>query len=157
MSEKEKVEKITSWKQLKERSRIGKVTLKDPTNGKLFELEVQGLSQSIIDNINEKYEAMKPQEITDISKDDRGNKIVIKVTSGPDYDEYQKKVKDIEINRMAELALAFLVVKPEGILSEQIKQLREDLIAGHFVDIIKAGYEMSGFNIDQRVEQGKNS
>jgi hypothetical protein len=151
-----KITEVTNWKQLKEKDKIGKVTLMFP-DGEPMVLKIKGLSQSVIDAINEKYEAMKPAEIYEMKPDRKGDiPKRVPITSGPDYEERQKKIKAIDSMKLAEMALAFLVVKPEGTLEEQIKQLSEDLLAGHFIQIIQAGYEVSGFKFDEKVEQAKN-
>lgn len=150
------VVKITSWKQLKEKKKTGFVKLEFP-NDELIELEIQGLSQSVIDAINDKYDSQKPAQPTKKIANESGTGTkTIQITFGPDYDEWQAKIKTLDSLKMAELALAFLVVKPEGTLEEQIKALREDLLAGHFIQIIKAGYEISGFNIGEKIEEAKN-
>ena len=148
---------ITNWNQLKNKPKIGKVSLQFP-DGDSVDVKIQGLSQSIIDKINEKYDAMKPAQPMKPIKDKNESKPRwIPAVDGSEYEDYQKKIKQLDSLKFAETALAFLIVKPEGTLEEQLKQLSEDLLAGHFIQIIQAGYEVSGFDLDERIKESKNS
>jgi hypothetical protein len=149
---------ITSWQQLKDKKKIGKVFLNFPDEDEPTVVKIQGLNQNVINKINDKYDSMKPSEpITMIRPDKNAKPITVKVTEGKEWEDYQSKLKEIDSNKMAELALAFLVVKPEGTLDEQLKALSEDLLMGHFILIVQAGYEVSGFKLEEKVDQAKNS
>jgi hypothetical protein len=149
--------KITSWKQLKEKKKTGFVELTFPDKS-IVEIEIQGLSQGTIDVINEKYEVKK--ESRPRIQNRVNGKVAGYIDAPEDSDEYlewQKKNQVIDSLKMAELALAFMVVKPDGETFEaQIKELKDELLAGHFIQIIQSGYNVSGFDIGDKIDQAKN-
>ncbi|MFA6712096.1 MAG: hypothetical protein WCS33_05265 [Candidatus Caldatribacteriota bacterium] len=153
---KDKVIKVTSWKQLKEIGSSGQVYLNTPDG--IFEIEIQALSRERIDEINTKYDGYKEKEKKEVPR--YYNKKTGKFeedTEHPDYEKYQERLRAIESLRIAELALAFMVIKPDGeTLEEQIKEMNQ-LGAGHYAKIMEAGLELSGFELDKKVEAAKNS
>jgi hypothetical protein len=160
-----KVEKITSWKQLIEKPKVGSVTLTWP-DGSQGTLEVKGLSNSIIEGINEKWDAKKPsQPSVPTNVPGKGPKLV-PVTDGTEYEKWKAECDAIDNIKVAHTALEFMALKPEpadgltgdDAIKDQIKQLKDNLLIGHFAEIIKAGYMASGINMDfDKVEDAKNS
>jgi len=152
-------QKLTKWEQLKIKSRvIRSVELENLFNddGTPFVIEVQSVSQATLDAINEKYDDMKIPRPQAWIKEAR--KYVDYPEDSKQYLEWQKKNKEIESMRMAELALAFLVEKPSGdTTEEQIKELKNVLRPGDFIKIIQEGYAACGFDLDKAIEEGKNS
>ena len=151
--------KVRSFKDLKDMPRKGFVELTQP-DGEIFEMELQAVDSATLDRINDKYDKSKPKQPVKMMKvAGSATPKPIQITDGVEYDEYNEKMKVNETLRMAELALSFMPesLRPEGSLEEQINELRNVLIAGHFVQIIKRGYEISGFNFEEKVEQAKNS
>lgn len=151
--------RVKSFKDLKNMPRKGYVELIQP-DGEIIEMELQAVDSATLDHINDKYDKSKPKVPVKVMKV-AGSAVPkqVEITEGADYEEYLERLKVNESMRMAELALAFIPenLRPEGTLEEQINELRTVLIAGHFVQIIKRGYEISGFNFDEKVEQAKNS
>lgn len=141
-----KLEKITAWDQLKKQKKTADIEIR-LVDGTEVLIEVKGLSRSEINNIYEKYDSEKrklpkPQEF------DKVLKKYIDSTEGPKYEQHQASMKALDALQSAELALAFLVAKPEGSFEEQVRQLDEDITAGQFSKIIEAGLQVSGFGND---------
>lgn len=155
---KDNVVKVTSWKQLREIGNKGFVYLNTP-NG-VFEVEIQSLSRERIDEINNKYDEYKEDEERKNAPPkyfDKKTREWVDDTESDEYREYSKRLKAIESLRVAELALAFMTIKPDGeTLEEQIKEMNQ-LGAGHYAKIMEAGLELSGFELDKKVEAAKNS
>ncbi|MDP4224821.1 MAG: hypothetical protein Q8910_00425 [Bacteroidota bacterium] len=159
-----KVEKITSWKQLVEKPKVGKVQLQFP-DGSIVELEVKGLQKSILESINEKWDAKKkPQPTNWVKVQGQAQPKHVTLTEGEEYDQWKNDCQAIENLKAAHIALEFLVIKPEpsegltgdDAIVDQIKQLNEGLLIGHFAEIIKAGNAASGFGSEDKVDDAKN-
>lgn len=148
-------EKLTKWEQLKMKSKVVRMVDLD-FGGELFQIQVQSVSQATLDAINEKYDDMKEPRPKEYIKELR--KYVDYPEDSKQYLEWQKKNKEIESMRMAELALAFLVEKPSGnTTQEQIMELKNVLRPGDFIKVIQEGYAACGFDLDKAIEDGKNS
>lgn len=148
-------EKLTKWEQLKMKSKVVRTVDLD-FGGELFQIQVQSVSQATLDAINEKYDDMKEPRPKEYIKELR--KYVDYPEDSKQYLEWQKKNKEIESMRMAELALAFLVEKPSGnTTQEQIMELKNVLRPGDFIKVIQEGYAACGFDLDKAIEDGKNS
>lgn len=148
-------QKLTKWEQLKSKAKvIHKLEL--DFEGEIFPVEVQSVSQATLDAITEKYDDMKKPLPKVFMKDSK--KWVECAEDSAEYIDWKKQDKLIESGKMAELALAFLVEKPDGnSTEEQIKELKEFIRPGDFIQIIQAGYEACGFNLDKAIEDGKKS
>lgn len=150
-----KVVKLTEWGQMKAQKKTGEVII--PGIETDFSVEIQGMSPATIESINEKYEDMKAQ-IPEPQVFVKELKKFIKAESGPEYEKYQKQIRAIENLRMAELALGFLVIKPDGTFEEQVKQLKDDLLFAQLPKIVEGGLKLSGIEVDEKeIEDAKNS
>jgi len=148
-------EKLTKWQQLKMKSKVVQSVDLD-FDGEIFSVEVQSVSQSTLDAINEKYDDKKTARPRQFMKEIK--KYVDFPEDSKEYLDWQKENKVIESLRMAELALAFLVEKPDGdTVEDQIIELRNTLRPGDFVKIIQGGYTACGFDMNEAIEEAKNS
>jgi len=158
----QKVLEITSWKQLKDQITIGSVILEYPDGNKVM-LPIQGLTQAKIDSINDHYDSLKkPQPYKEIKVDGKkGKREKIYFQEGTEEYEVWKRENDaIDSARMAHLAVEFLSeeIRPDGdTIEDKILELKNVLLAGHFFKIVEAGYKISGYDIDSKVEEAKNS
>lgn len=148
-------EKLTKWQQLKIKSKVVQSIDLD-FDGEVFPIDVQAVSQATLDAINEKYDDKKtarPRQYIDKVK-----KYIDFAEDSQEYLDWQKKDKAIESLRVAELALAFLVEKPDGnTTEEQILDLRDTLRPGDFIKIIQGGYSACGFDMGEAIDEAKNS
>lgn len=157
----ERIQTLKSWDQMKKQKRTGSVVLTFPDGSKL-EVELKSLSKAEFDAILEKYDKMRSEHPAPTQKITVNGQVrYVPDREGKKYEEYQEKMKAIDKLQMAELALAFMVVKPEGTFEEQIKELNETLIGGHFGKIIEAGMKISGFGdavaTEEEIDEIKNS
>jgi len=152
---KNETEKLTKWQQLKIKSRAkGTVELKFKDGEELFPIEIQSISQATTDAINEKYDDMKkPRPVVF-----NGPKSIPAPEGSKEYIAWEKENKAIDSLRFAEMAIAFMVEKPDGdTIEEQIKELKEVIRPGDFVKIVQAGFKICGYDLDEAMEKGKNS
>lgn len=161
---------INSWDELMEQPRFGYVDLVfgKGENKRVVQFKLQGVSENVLSEIEEKYDALRPAQ--PVYNDPNLNKTIIiddevyETLTSPqlrkDYEKYKKKLADVTKSKLAEMVYEFLVpeMRPKGdSREEQIKQIRDGFLIGHFYEIIKVGYEISGMRKDEKVEEAKNS
>jgi len=136
-------------------------TIDFPTDdGDLVSFKIESRSQSVIDEINAKYESKKPKVPTKRLPSVNGKVKIVEDTNDP---EYKAKLAEVQKLNFAELALAFLAEeeRPEGTLEEQIQQILEVELAGFIPKIVERGLEISGLidekNYEEEVEEAKNN
>jgi hypothetical protein len=95
-------------------------------------MELRGLSQMEIESTNAKYEMLKPKQFY---------KYIFGTSN------YERKLKELDNNKMLEFAVMGMKNKPEGGLSEQIVTLQNSLYAGHLILIIERIFRLSAFKI----------
>lgn len=159
----EKVEKITSWKQLIEKPKVGKAKIRF-ADGSWGEIEVKSLSKAKVDEINEMWDAQKEPQPTDYLKINGKAPQLVTLTEGEVYEKWKNDCQAIDNLKIAHTALEFLVmdIEPaEGLtgldaIKDRIKQFNDNIGFGNFAEIIKQGYVASGINFDEQVENAKN-
>lgn len=159
MEEKKRV-KVKSFKELKNVKKTGFVDLE--YSEAVLEVPIKSVSPSITDEIEDKYDAMKPAVPAYFDKGLKKWLEIPKDTSDPSlrkqYIEYEKKIKKIDSNKFAELVLQFLDIEIDGeTVEDKIKVLREEIPLGNYYKIIEAGYKLSGVDFDEKVDTAKNS
>ena len=127
--------------------------------GEFIEFKVESRSQTIIDGINAKYEAMKPKVPTKRLPSANGKPKIVEDLNDP---EYLKALGEVQKKNFAELALNFLAEeeRPGGEIEDQIAELRAVELAGFVPKIVQRGLEISAVieekSYDEDLEEAKN-
>jgi len=152
---KNETEKLTKWQQFKIKSRAKGIVELKFKDGELFPIEIQSISQATTDAINEKYDDMKKARPFTFN----GPKKILAPEDSPEYMAWEKENKAIDSLRFAEMAIAFMVEKPDGdTIEEQIKELKDVVRPGDFVKIVQSGFKICGYDLDEeKINQAKNS
>lgn len=166
----EQIVQVTSWDQLVEELAPGGVCRIPLKSGKTIEFKVNGLTKPELEEIEKKYEKLIDKQPSRLQKNPQGNGAVrIYISEGPVYDEWKAKTEVITERKSCELVMRFLPdeLKPkvdssltgDDKIIAQAKALGEKIAFGNFIQIIKAGYEASGINMDDnsKVSDAKNS
>jgi hypothetical protein len=128
--------------------------------GETIEFKVESRSQNLIDEVNEKYEALKPQVPTKRLPAAGGK---TKIVEDHDNADYKRALGKVQKDNFAELALLFLseAERPEGELAEQLEQMKEVELAGFIPKLVQRGLEISAVieedeAYEQEVQDAKN-
>lgn len=127
--------------------------------GEEVKFKVESRSEELIDDVNHKYDALKPQVPTKRLPSANGK---FKVIEDHDNAEYRKAVGKIQKKNFAELALLFLAEdeRPEGTLDEQVEQMQQVELAGFVAKLVQRGLEISGVieeeTFEEEIEDAKN-
>ena len=141
---------------IKKIKRTGMVNFKTD-DGEYIEFKVESRSDKAVDEINQKYESLKPNVPTKRLPSKNG----VKIVEDPDNKEYRIELARNQKMNFAELALLFLADedKPEGELEEQLQQIMDVELAGFIGKIVQRGLQISGI-IDEpeedEIEEAKN-
>lgn len=141
---------------IKKIKRTGMVNFKTD-DGEYIEFKVESRSDKAVDEINQKYESLKPNVPTKRLPSKNG----VKIVEDPDNKEYRMELARNQKMNFAELALLFLADedKPEGELEEQLQQIMDVELAGFIGKIVQRGLQVSGI-IDEpeedEIEEAKN-
>jgi hypothetical protein len=172
-----KVIKVKSWKDLMNLPKEGicQVQFK---NGDVAEFRVVGQTQPQLNEINNRYDRLKPVKPTKMIRPDKNARpITIEITEGEEYEQYLIKDKDIENKRAGVITISFLPeeLRPDvdmarfpaekdedykyRILEMQAAELFKYVTVGTFAKISEAGMEASNINVtvDEQIEIAKNS
>ena len=128
-------------------------------NGEEVSFKLESRSEELIDDVNHKYDALKPQVPTKRLPSANGK---FKVIEDHDNAEYRKALGKIQKKNFAELALLFLAEeeRPEGTLEEQVEQIQQVEFAGFVAKIVQRGLEISGVieeeSFEDEIEDAKN-
>jgi len=129
-------------------------------SGESVEFKVESRSSKEIEELSERYEAMKPPVPTQKVPSGRGFKVIER----PNDPEYKKAVADINKQHFIHMALLFLAEdeRPEGTEEEQLKAIEEVELAGFVGKIVNRGLELSGLSdeeetLDEAVEEERKN
>ena len=152
--------KVTKFSdKIKKLKRTAEVTFYTDDPNENITFNVQSVSQNVMDAIDAKYEAKKPKVPS--RRVPVGNGKGAKVVEFPNDPDYQSKLSDVLRDKMAEMAINFLVDedKPEGTIEEQIKEIQDVELAGFVGKIVNRGLEISGLideDVEEEIEEAKN-
>ncbi|ARC72575.1 hypothetical protein [Bacillus licheniformis] len=128
--------------------------------GETIEFKVESRSEKQVDEVNTKYEAMKPKVPTKRLPAAGGRFKIVEDHENPDY---KIKMAEVQKQNFAELALLFLAEeeRPEGNIDEQLTQIMEVELAGFVPKIVQRGLEISALideeeNYEEELEAAKN-
>lgn len=128
--------------------------------GEEVKFKVESRSEELIDEVNHKYDALKPQVPTKRLPSANGK---FKVVEDHDNPDYRRALGKVQKKNFAELAVLFLAEdeRPEGTIEEQIEQVQQVEFAGFVSKIVQRGLEISGVieeetTYDEEIQEAKN-
>jgi hypothetical protein len=121
-----------NFDELKDKIGIYKtLELKFP-DGTTIAIELRGLSWLEINSIYARYEKLKPKQY-------------YKYIFGKS--NYERKLKELDDDKMCELVIKSMKTKSIGTLKKQITTLKNSLYSGHLFLMIEEVFKLSGYKI----------
>lgn len=159
--EAEKVESviITDWKQMKQKNQETHIVPLAYPDGTSLGVEIYSLSKSTMNALSEKYDAMKKPKPPKVPiKDGKNVKWIDAPVDSSEYLKWEQDNKAIDNLKAAETIILALVVKPEGdTLEDQITFINDTFKSGHLDTLLIEIYKFSGYDLNAKIDQAKNS